>query len=74
MRIKSDKNYAITLLLCYFFGTFGIHRFYVGKTGTGIAQLLTGGGCGIWSTIDLLLIIFGAFTDDEGREINNASY
>jgi TM2 domain-containing membrane protein YozV len=48
---------------------FGIHRFYVGKTGTGILQLLTLGGLGIWTLYDLVMIVIGNFTDGEGNRI-----
>lgn len=48
---------------------FGAHRFYVGKTGTAIIQLLTLGGLGVWAMIDCILIIVGAFTDGEGNKI-----
>lgn len=45
--MQSDKNWLATLLLCLFLGGIGVHRFYVGKVGTGILQLITLGGCGI---------------------------
>ena len=61
----------MTLLLCFFVGGFGIHRFYVGKTGTAIIQLLTLGACGIWSFIDFIVICIGNFTDAEGKFIKN---
>ena len=55
--MQSDKNWLATLLLCLFLGGIGVHRFYVGKVGTGILQLITLGGCGIWTLIDLIMII-----------------
>ena len=68
--MKSQKDWLVTLLLCLFLGGLGVHRFYVGKTGSGIAQLLTAGGCGVWALIDLIMIITGKFTDSEGNEIS----
>ena len=67
----SSKEWLATLLLCFFLGYLGIHRFYVGKTGTGILQLLTGGGCGIWALIDFIIICLGNFTDSEAKTIKN---
>lgn len=66
---SSDKKVLVAFLLCFFLGVFGIHRFYVGKTGTGIAQILTLGGLGIWALIDMILIVIGSFSDKEGKKL-----
>ena len=42
----SPKSRLVALLLCFFLGPLGVHRFYVGKIGTGILMLLTLGGAG----------------------------
>ncbi len=65
----SDKSFVATLLLCIFLGYLGVHRFYVGKVGTGILMLITLGGFGIWTLIDLIMIIVGSFKDKQGRRI-----
>jgi len=66
----SDKRMLPAFILCWFFGVFGVHRFYAGKTGSGVVQLLTLGGFGIWALIDLINIVMGNFTDGENRVIN----
>lgn len=68
---KSPKDWVTTLILCFLLGGLGIHRFYVGKVGTGILQLLTLGLCGIWCLIDLIIIVMGNFTDSNGKRIYN---
>ena len=66
---ESTKEWIICLLLCLFLGTWGAHRFYTGKTGTAILQILTLGGFGIWVLIDFILIVLGEFTDADGKRI-----
>jgi TM2 domain-containing membrane protein YozV len=68
----SQKDWLTTLLLCIFVGYLGVHRFYVGKVGSGIAQLFTAGGLGIWAFIDLIMIATGNFTDKDGNQITKA--
>jgi TM2 domain-containing membrane protein YozV len=63
---KSEKGFVPTLLLALFLGGLGAHRFFVGKIGTGILQLLTLGGLGIWALIDTIIIIVGSFKDKHG--------
>lgn len=63
------KDWLTTLLLCLFLGQIGAHRFYVGKTGTGILYILTVGFCGIGYIVDLIKIIMGSFTDKAGNQI-----
>ena len=65
----SQKGRLTTLLLCIFLGYLGVHRFYVGKTGTGILQLLTGGGLGVWWIIDLITIATGQFKDADDNVV-----
>jgi hypothetical protein len=65
----SEKRILPAFLLCFFLGVFGAHRFYVGKHGTGLLQLLTLGGLGIWAFVDLILLIVGAFRDGGGSKI-----
>ncbi|MBT8228365.1 MAG: TM2 domain-containing protein [Dactylosporangium sp.] len=65
-----QKSWTVALVLCLLLGTLGIHRFYVGKVGTGILQIITiGGFFGIWVLVDLVMIITGKFTDKQGRAL-----
>jgi TM2 domain-containing membrane protein YozV len=66
---KSAKSNTVALLLCLFLGGLGVHRFYVGKIGTGVLQLLTLGGLGIWALIDLIMIVLQKFEDKEGNAL-----
>lgn len=71
MEEEKKKDWLTTLLLCLFLGGIGVHRFYAGKIGTGILQLITVGGCGIWTVVDLIMILTGNFTDEKGNKITN---
>lgn len=63
----SEKSRLVALILCVYFGIFGGHRFYVGKTGTGILWLLTFGLFGIGFIVDLIKILVGSFGDKQGE-------
>jgi len=65
----SDKSNTVALLLCFFIGFLGAHRFYVGKIGTGILMLVTLGAFGVWALIDMIIIILQKFTDSEGNTL-----
>ncbi len=66
----SNKNNLVALLLCFFLGILGVHRFYVGRVGSGIVQLLTLGLLGIWTLIDFIVILFGSFRDADNRRLS----
>jgi TM2 domain-containing membrane protein YozV len=53
-----------------FLGFLGVHRFYVGKVGTGILMLITLGGVGIWALIDFIMILSNNFKDNNGFVLN----
>jgi len=83
----SDKQKMVVALLAFFLGTVGIHRFYTGKVGTGVAMaIITVIGwitsififgyilivaTGLWALIDFIMILMGKFTDKYGRPIVN---
>jgi TM2 domain-containing membrane protein YozV len=68
-QVAEGYDWLTTLLLCIFLGGLGIHSFYTKKTGIGIVQLLTAGGCGIWVLIDIIMIITDNFKDGQGRPL-----
>jgi hypothetical protein len=67
----SPRSRTVALLLAFFLGVFGAHRFYVGKTGTAVLQLFTLGGLGLWWLADNIMIAAGAFRDSEGRLVSS---
>ena len=69
--ICSPKSRLVALILCFFLGGFGVHRFYVGKVGTGILYLCTAGLCGFGLLWDLVMILIGSFRDSQGLALEN---
>ena len=67
----SPHSRAVAAVVCFFIGSLGIHRFIVGKNGTGVAMLLTLGGLGIWTLVDFVMILVGSFTDKQDRRLLN---
>ena len=66
---QSSKSRLVALLLAFFVGHFGVHHFYVGKTGKGIAYIFTLGFLGIGVLIDIIQIALGNFTDSDGLPV-----
>lgn len=65
----SHKSAGIAYVLCLFLGFLGVHRFYVGKIGTGLLMLMTLGGLGLWVMIDLILIVNNKFDDKKNKAL-----
>ena len=67
----SDKAWTTLMILSLLLGWLEVDRFYAGHIGLGLLKLLTLGGCGIWSLIDIILVAVGNFTDADGLPIVN---
>ena len=64
-----ERDWLVTLLLAFFLGGLGIHRYYVGKIGTGIIWMISFGLFGFGWIVDFVMILAGKFTDKQGRPI-----
>jgi len=70
---SSSLTRGTAIPLAVLLGVFGGHRFYVGKTGTGLGMLFTFGGMGLWWLYDLILLATGEFRDASGRRLTRWS-
>ena len=69
---SSKKSWITTLILAIFFGFWGIHRFYVGKSKSGCLYLFTMGLGGLGWLADIALILMNQFSDGSGALIQRS--
>lgn len=71
----SPKSRLAVTLLCVLppliLPIHGLHRFYLGKIGTGLLMLFTLGGLYIWTIIDFVFAVTGSMKDKEGKLIKD---
>ncbi len=67
----SPKSRLAVSLFAFLLGYLGVHRFYLGKIGTGILMLITAGGLGIWALIDFVMAVAGIMKDKDGLYIKD---
>ena len=72
-KLAGGKDWLTTLLLNIFVGYLGVHRFYTGNIGIGLLQLFTVGGCGVWTIIDLVLIVTDNYKDGDGQPLDKTN-
>lgn len=65
----SPKNRTVALITCLLLGALGIHRFYVGKVGTGLLYFFTGGLFSFGWLVDIISILCGTFEDSNGQRL-----
>ena len=65
---KPAQKKMIMFLVCWFAGSLGIHRLMMGHKNWWL-MLITLGGCGIWTLIDMIMILTGSLKMADGRDL-----
>ena len=68
-KFPKQRHFLAVFFISFMWGTMGVDRMYLGKWGTGLLKLMTLGGFGIWTLIDLVMIMAGTMRDKQGREM-----
>jgi TM2 domain-containing membrane protein YozV len=66
---KQVQSKVAMILICFFLGGIGIHRYMMGYSNWWL-MLITAGGCGIWSIYDLIMIIVDKMPMADGRPLD----
>ena len=66
---QSPRSRGVALALAIAGGFCGLHRFYVGRPGTGVLMVVTLGGLGFWWLYDIVLVAAGELRDGRGRRV-----
>lgn len=72
--LHPPRHFLAVFFLSFMWGLFGADRFYLGKVGTGIAKLVTFGGCGLWAVTDLVSIMSGRMRDKQNQPMIGLEY
>ena len=66
-----QRSWRVAFLLSLFLGFFGADRFYIGRTKSAIAKLLSFGGVGVWWLSDFILIASDWRKDADGQPLKH---